>query len=51
MTTKHTAETVRPARYPALEAEVYASLDCLLDRETLLPAAGEAADLVQESVR
>lgn len=32
-------DTVRPAAYPALEAEVYHSLDCINDRVTLMPDA------------
>ena len=49
--TKHEAKTIRPAAYPELEAEVYHSLDCLLDRDTLMPAASEQEELVAESVR
>ena len=47
----NTAPTLVPAAYPELEAEVYASLDPVLDRDTMMPSAGEAEDLAAESRR
>lgn len=47
----NTAPTLVPAAYPELEAEVYASLDPLLDRSTMMPSAPEAEELVAESRR
>lgn len=47
----HTAETLIPPSYPALEAEVYQSLDFVTERPTLIPDQFEAEELVAESVR
>jgi hypothetical protein len=49
--TKHNTPTIVPASYPALESEVYNSLDCILDRDTLMPPSAELEELVAESVR
>lgn len=39
------ATTLVPPSYPALEAEVYASLDFATERETMVPAADEQLGL------
>lgn len=39
------AVTIIPSSYPALESEVYASLDSELDRETLVPEPAEQLGL------
>ena len=39
------ATTMIPTTYPALEAEVYASLDFATERETIVPAAEEQLGL------
>lgn len=41
----HTRATVRPAAYPALESEVYASLDFITERETMMPPSSSEVQL------
>jgi hypothetical protein len=51
MTNKNNRPTLIPASYPALEREIYASLDFVTERETLMPDSGEQEDLLSDSVR